>query len=224
MVAPTAISRWNLLNESGAGAAFSFYENGPVDGGGADGSVVLGDDTTWPATVGNGMAMLLGFLGPCGLIPPHTHPRASEILINVAGPPLSYGNFNENGGDIVYGRQGVGTAVMLPHNSMHFTQNDGCYPAISVSVFNHESPGFLFASQAYAAFSTETLEAAFGELGLATLQTSSIPPLVVTGRQQCLKRCGLPSDYKFDVTNTTEITYMAMAGYLKEQGYSPKRK
>jgi len=224
MDAQTAIARFALLNNTGAGVGFNFLDNPPVGGGGEDGSIVLADDTDFPATVGNGMAMLLGFLGPCGMIPPHTHPRATEILINIAGPPVVYGVFNENGGGIVYGRQSVGTATMLPQNSMHFSQNDGCYPAVSVSVFNCESPGLMFASQAFAAFNEETMAAAFGAMGVPAVQPSSIPTVVVTGRQQCLARCGLPSDYRFSVTNNTEILYMAMAGYLKEQQYSPKKR
>ena len=32
-------------------------------GGGADGGVILADNTIFPGVVGNGMAMLVGFLG-----------------------------------------------------------------------------------------------------------------------------------------------------------------
>jgi hypothetical protein len=34
---------------------------------------------------------------PCGMIAPHSHPRSSEIYINIAGPPLISGVIPENG-------------------------------------------------------------------------------------------------------------------------------
>lgn len=34
---------------------------------------------------------------PCGMLAPHIHPRATEILVNVGGPPLMIGIIPEEG-------------------------------------------------------------------------------------------------------------------------------
>jgi len=53
-----------------------------------DGGVVLADDTLFPGVIGAGSAILMGCLGPCGMVAPHLHPRTTEILVNIAGPPM----------------------------------------------------------------------------------------------------------------------------------------
>jgi hypothetical protein len=46
---------------------------------GRGGKTVAATARTFPALIGNGIAMTVGYLGPCGINLPHTHPRATEF-------------------------------------------------------------------------------------------------------------------------------------------------
>lgn len=94
---------------------FDFF-NPPTAGvvPGAAGHLVLASVSDFPALVGNGesiqrwykchcsepviagVALLAGFLGPCGMNTPHTHPRATEFLYLVNGT-LQNGMITETG-------------------------------------------------------------------------------------------------------------------------------
>lgn len=71
------------------------------------------------------MAMTIGFLGPCGMNTPHTHPRATEMLYVVNGT-LSSGMIAENGARFVFNTLEAGSAMLFPKGSIHFQQNEGC--------------------------------------------------------------------------------------------------
>jgi len=217
--ANTAVDRYNILGQNGL--AFSFLDAPSLGGGGKDGGVVLADDTLFPGVIGTGSAMLIGFLGPCGMIAPHIHPRAAEILVNVAGPPLMTGVIPEAGAPSIVGYAGVGNATVLPQGSVHYVSSTGCYPTVIVAGFNNESPGNLFVSQAFAAFDEETYSAAFGGIGVTMIDDSQIPNVVNIGRQDCLKKCGI-NEKTFDINKTSkaELLKQAFEGYLKDQNSS----
>jgi len=44
------------------------------------GSVINANAATFPATVGNGMTLAMLNLGPCAMLPPHYHPRATNLV------------------------------------------------------------------------------------------------------------------------------------------------
>jgi hypothetical protein len=46
---------------------------------GRGGKTVAATASNFPALIGNGVAMTVGYLGPCGINLPHTHPRATEF-------------------------------------------------------------------------------------------------------------------------------------------------
>ena len=167
--ANTANDRYAILGQDGL--AFSFLDAQSFAGGGKDGGVVLADDTLFPGVIGTGSAMLMGFLGPCGMVAPHIHPRATEILVNVAGPPLMTGVIPEGGAPSIVGYAGPGNVTLLPQGSVHYVASTGCYPTVIVAGFNNESPGVLFVSQAFAAFDEQTYSAAFGEIGVTMIDS-----------------------------------------------------
>ena len=76
------------------------------------------------------------------------------------------------------GYAGAGNVTILPQGSVHYIANTGCYPAIVVSGFNHESPGAMLVSQAFAAFDEQTYSAAFGEAGVTMIDSKPRRPLV----------------------------------------------
>lgn len=69
------------------------------------------------------------------MVAPHNHPRATEVLINVVGPPLEHGLIGENGSPPALSYAGPGNATVLPQGSMHYVANTGCDPTIIVAGF-----------------------------------------------------------------------------------------
>jgi hypothetical protein len=131
--ANTPNERYKLLGKDGL--VFDFLDAPSFGGGGKDGGVVLADNTVFPGVIGQGQAMLMGFLGPCGMVSPHIHPRASEYLLNVAGPPLLATVIPENGADPISVSLGAGNVTILPAGSVHMVAGTGCQPTLIVASF-----------------------------------------------------------------------------------------
>ena len=53
------------------------------------GGVVNANAATFPATVGQGLTMAMLNLGPCAMLPPHYHPRATNFVVSVSGKRIS---------------------------------------------------------------------------------------------------------------------------------------
>ena len=60
-----------------------------------------------------GVALLAGFLGPCGMNTPHTHPRATEFLYLVNGT-LQNGMITETGSRFIVNNITGGQGILLP--------------------------------------------------------------------------------------------------------------
>lgn len=129
---------------------------------GRGGKTVAANARTFPALIGNGIAMTVGYLGPCGINLPHTHPRATEFnfVASVRALPsrcsdwcvdlirnvdtqgaFEAGFFMENGNEFVLTNVTQGMAVVFPQGAIHFEQNMNCEPAVFVAGFNNEDPG-----------------------------------------------------------------------------------
>jgi hypothetical protein len=79
-LAPNTVSRVKILDQDDD-FVFNFL-NPPGGTGetiGKGGHTVGATGANFPALIGTGMAMTVGFLGPCGFNTPHTHPRATEF-------------------------------------------------------------------------------------------------------------------------------------------------
>jgi hypothetical protein len=83
--------------------------------------------------------------------------------MNIAGPPLAAGTFNENGSPFFSGELAPGEVTVLPLGSVHFVSNTGCDPVLIAAAFNSETPGVGFLASMYTAFDPETIQAAFGD-------------------------------------------------------------
>lgn len=116
----------------------------------APGGVTNMNAATFPAAKGNGMtcescsihihavlrltivvAMLN--LGPCAMLPPHYHPRASNYVVAVKGNTTTY-MYEENGARLVTEVLTPGLATIFPQASMHMMVNNGEF------TFVHEAP------------------------------------------------------------------------------------
>ena len=84
--------------------------------------------------------MTIGFLGPCGMNTPHTHPRATEINFSV-NTTLRAGFLEENGARFVDVELAAGSAAVFPMGAIHFEMNPSCEPAMFVAAFDNEDPG-----------------------------------------------------------------------------------
>ncbi|CAM6039182.1 unnamed protein product, partial [Sphagnum compactum] len=81
-------------------------------------------------------------LVPCGTNPPHTHPRASELLFLISGGPLLAGFVDTSGVahlSIIY----AGDVTIFPRALLHFETNLGTETAIFLSGLNSQNPGTL---------------------------------------------------------------------------------
>ena len=68
------------------------------------------------------MAMLN--LGPCSMLPPHLHPRATNYVVAVHGNTTTY-MYEENGARLVTQVLTPGHGTIFPHGSMHMMMNTG---------------------------------------------------------------------------------------------------
>lgn len=90
------------------------------------GSVVNANAATFPAAVGNGMTMAMLSLGPCAMLPPHYHPRATNFVVAVEGETKTY-MIEENGARLVSETLTPGKMTIFPPASLHTMQNMGMY-------------------------------------------------------------------------------------------------
>ena len=88
------------------------------------GSVVNANAATFPAIVGNGMTLAMLNLGPCAMLPPHFHPRATNLVVAVEGTTRTY-MINENGARMVNTTLTPGKMTIFPKGSIHSMQNLG---------------------------------------------------------------------------------------------------
>ncbi|KAJ7504213.1 RmlC-like cupin, partial [Mycena galericulata] len=190
-LAPTAVDRINDLSND---TQFIFDFFNPTGGivMGAAGHTVTATSGTFPAVVGNGVAMTVGFLGPCGMNTPHTHPRATEINFSVNGT-LRTGMLAENGARFVVNELPPGSMTVFPQGTIHFEMNEGCEPAMFVAAFNGEDPGVQSTAQRFYGLPVDILQATLGGLGVQEVEgmADMIPDNIAVGTDACLKRCGL---------------------------------
>ena len=87
--------------------------------------IVTADVGNFPAVIDQKLSMAIGFIGPCGLVTPHTHPRATEINYAINGT-MQVGMLTENGARFVSNTVMPGEAVVFLQGSIHYEMNMGC--------------------------------------------------------------------------------------------------
>ncbi|CAF3134329.1 unnamed protein product [Rotaria sp. Silwood2] len=160
---------------------------------GTGGRIVQASASNFPGAIGNGVAMTVGFLGPCGMNLPHTHPRATEINFSVDGE-FEVGFLQENGVSFVTNRVKRGTAAIFPQGAIHFEQNLNCVPATFVAAFNSEDPGVLtIANTFFGGLPATVVGASLGGLNISTIEDirMAVAKNPSVGIAECRKRCGL---------------------------------
>lgn len=137
--------------------------------------------------------MTVGYLGPCGINLPHTHPRATEINFSVDGD-FQVGFFQEGDSAFVMNNLHRNQAAIFPKGAIHFEQNLNCVPATFIAAFNSEDPGVLTIGNAFfGSIPATVVGASLGGLNITTIDDIRVklaqnPSL---GVEECRKRCGL---------------------------------
>jgi quercetin dioxygenase-like cupin family protein len=86
-----------------------------------------------------GVSMARIDYAPGGLNPPHTHPRATEMVFVLQGA-LDVG-FITTGNKLISKTITAGDVFVFPRGLVHFQKNNGDAPASVISAFNSQFPG-----------------------------------------------------------------------------------
>ncbi|KAM0327196.1 hypothetical protein ACHAQA_006329 [Verticillium albo-atrum] len=203
MTAPTQRERANLLDQPGD-FVFDFTDLS-VPGSeskGKGGFSTSATARTFPALIGNGAGMTLGFLGPCGMNTAHVHPRATELNVVVKGRLVT--NFViENGVKPIENTMELYQMSVFPKGAIHQEFNPDCEDTVFVAGFNDPDPGVEQVAQAFFNLNPEVVSATLG--GVTTLDGKDlesfrehIPDNVALGIDACLNKCGIQRHAKRD--------------------------
>ncbi|TEA15651.1 Spherulin-1A [Colletotrichum sidae] len=188
---PTELDKFDVLRDDQDWTfdyiAHAYHTNTP-------GGVVNANAATFPASVGNGMTMAWISLGPCAMLPPHYHARASNYVVSVQGTTETHMTL-ENGARIVKTMLDPGVMTVFPQGSLHTMANTGCGNATLISALNSEDAGThnvanglfdLPASVVAASFGDSSLSAKFAQLrkGIPAVGTGAS-----AGSAEYLKPC-----------------------------------
>jgi len=194
--ASTEVNRLNLLTDSQFVFDFNQFKTGNDNATGVTvgkaGRTVAAVPNNFPALIGHGVAMTVGFIEPCGINLPHTHPRATEINFIVSGT-FRAGFFLENGARFIGHNLTAGMMTIFPQGSIHFEQNEGCEPAMFVAAFNNEDPGVQTTTLSYFGLPADIAATGFDGANATLVQELALklqknPAL---GVEECRIRCGL---------------------------------
>lgn len=197
VTAATALDRLNLLTD--ADYVYDFNSATPVPGAtatGHGGRTVAANRKTFPAVIGNGASVVIGYLGPCGFNTPHVHNRAAEYNLVVQGRLVS-SLTAENGARHMNHTLSQWQMTIFPQGSLHTEYNPDCTDAVFVAMFPNEDPGVLQMAQAYFGLESEIVSAASGgAVSVAGKDINTfrhlIPANVALGVDACLAKCGIP--------------------------------
>jgi len=194
-MAPNNAARQNLFTPSDL--VFDFTDECRVTGvvESLGGKTIRADHFTYPALVGNGGSITMGFLGPCGFNTPHVHPRAAEMNVVVQGQ-LFASVTAENGVAHVNHTLSQYQMTVFPAGAIHTEFNPDCTQAVFVAGFGNEDPGVGQIAQEFFGFEDTLIAAAAGgelQVAGADIDTwrSKIPANVVQGVESCLAKCNI---------------------------------
>ncbi|KAI1268196.1 spherulin-1A [Xylariaceae sp. FL1019] len=156
------------------------------------GAIINANASTFPATVGNGLAMSWVVLGPCAMQPPHYHPRAANYITVVSGSIQTW-MMAENNEPVVTNALQKGQMTIFPTGSLHAMQNLGCENATVITALSSEDPGTQTLANSLFNLPWSIVSAAFGYQDISQMNYT-VPALaggVVSGEKQCQKGCGI---------------------------------
>ncbi|XP_072954774.1 putative germin-like protein 2-1 [Typha angustifolia] len=125
--------------------AEDFFYSGldkPGDTNNKDGSkVTLVDVQKLPGLNTLGIAVARLDVAPFGINPPHTHPRATEILTVLEGS--FYAGFITSDNKLFAKVISKGDVFVFPKGLIHFEFNYGTVPAVGIASLSSQNPGLI---------------------------------------------------------------------------------
>ncbi|KAH7679173.1 Germin protein [Dioscorea alata] len=92
-----------------------------------------------------GLSLIRIDYAPGGVNPPHTHPRASEVIIVLEGT-IYAGFVSSSPNDTLYSKVlSAGDVFVFPQGLTHFNMNYGRSKAVALAAFNSQNPGAIIA-------------------------------------------------------------------------------
>ena len=155
------------------------------------GGVVNANAATFPATVGQGMTMAMLNLGPCSMLPPHLHPRATNYVVSVSGTTQTI-MINENGAQTITEILSPGKMTIFPQGSIHTMMNMGCENAQLVSALNSDDTGTTNLANAFFSLPTNFTGPVIGSNVNYQAIDGTIPAIGTGanyGPEQCIAAC-----------------------------------
>lgn len=157
----------------------------------APGGVVNANSATFPATVGQGLTMAMLNLGPCSMLPPHIHPRATNFVVSIAGTTETY-MIAENGARTVHEILTPGKMTIFPHGSVHTMMNLGCENAQLVSALSSDDAGTHNLANAFFSLPANITGTVLGGTVNIAATQAKIPPVGTgsnAGPEACIAAC-----------------------------------
>ncbi|KAH8727802.1 RmlC-like cupin domain-containing protein [Phaeosphaeriaceae sp. PMI808] len=167
----------------------------------SNGAVVIADAASMPALMGQGISISLLKLAACGLLPPHVHPRATNLVTAITGNTTSW-MIAENGVKTQRVNLKPMRMTIFPIGSLHVMQNNDCEPAILISALSSDDSGTLNILPALWSVPQDIIRAGFGDATLNTQDLGRDIPGIGTGdiigSEECKKRCGLSNEKEYN--------------------------
>ena len=177
------------------------------------GTVALGTRQNFPALIGTEVAQAIGWINPCGLNVPHSHPRANEWLTVIRGKlvgGLVLEANNGSNGDVVGQPDTISgpeplvnvtmntfTGMLFPKGETHWQFNPTCEPAVFTAAFDSSDPGRLqVARNFFSNYPDRVIQEALGDVEILSGKDidkirHSIPNAYAVVMEECAKRCNL---------------------------------
>jgi hypothetical protein len=177
-LAPTAVDRMALLSDSD----FIYDFLNPPESAittGKGGHTVKADRKDFPALIGTGVSMTLGFLGPCGFNTSHIHPRSSQINVVVQGK-LGTEFIAEKDARAISGTLEKFQMTVFAMGATHTEFNPDCDDAVFVAGFASEDPGVEQLAQTLFSLDPKLVQV---DLGVQTINGEDFEEL----REGCLR-------------------------------------
>lgn len=130
-------------------------------------------------------------LGPCSMLPPHIHPRATNYVVAISGTTQTY-MIAENGARTVTETLKAGQMTIFPQASVHSMMNIGCENAQLISALNSDDAGTTNLANAFFSLPTNITDTIIGG-GLNAQDIYSRVPAIGTGSNfgpaECIAAC-----------------------------------
>jgi quercetin dioxygenase-like cupin family protein len=130
----------NPATVNGSTFAFRGFENAGYTRNGLGSAVSPAfANRNYPALNTQGLALARLDYAAGGLVPPHTHPRATEVLYLVKGE--LFVGFVDTHDKLYSANLKTGDVYVFPRGLVHFQFNFGTTPSFAIAVLNSQNPG-----------------------------------------------------------------------------------